>query len=134
MGFVAPPRPVLPFAHGQPTATSEANRGDADTEDLPPTEIERPASPPLPFAPAAVPTLTLQQYASLCAELHVFSDRAEAIFHQYGLGSPGDRTSVDLAWRERLRRNPAEHQGWQALYQRWVEYFEQKKAGSGAAG
>ena len=144
-----------------PEQTTTADGGDADTEEIPLAEVERPASPPLPFAPRAAPqqpevppggltaeraeaeaprpavpapaapppTLTLQQYASLCAELAVFRDRTEAIFHQYGLGNPRDRLFVDLGWQERLRRNPAEHQGWQVLYQRWVEHFEQKKAG-----
>jgi hypothetical protein len=77
-------------------------------------------------------TRSLQQYASLCAELAVFQDQAETIFHRYGLGNLRDRLTVDLSWQERLRRNPNEHQGWQALYRRWVEHFEQVKAGGGA--
>jgi hypothetical protein len=94
---------------------------------------------PLPFqpapaaarpAPAHAPKLTLQQYASLCAELAVFQDRTEAIFQQYGLGDPRDRLALDQAWQERLRQSPDEHQGWQALYRRWVEHFEEAKARS----
>lgn len=83
--------------------------------------------------PAAAPALTLQQYASLCAELAVFRDRTDAIFQRYGLADPRDRAAVDLSWKERLRRIPAENQGWQALYQRWVEHFErQMNAGGGS--
>jgi len=84
-----------------------------------------------PPAAGAPPPLTLQQYGSLCAEVAVFPDRTEAIFHKYGLGDLRDRRAADVSWQERLRRNPAEYQGWYALYQRWTEHFERLKAGGG---
>jgi len=126
MGFVAPLGPALPFA--------KAARVDDPRPDAPLASEAIPAPPapsPARAAPTAVapppPTLSLQQYASLCAELAVFPGRSEATFQQYGLGNMRDRLTVDLAWQERLRRNPAEHQGWQALHLRWVEHFQQMK-------
>jgi hypothetical protein len=72
---------------------------------------------------AAVPELTLEQYASLCSEIAVFPQQADAIFQRYGLGSQRDRPSVDRAWRERLRRDPSLYRDWQDLYQRYQEYW-----------
>jgi len=131
VGFVAARGPVLPFApeaRAWRSGPSEqlpgpAPRGAALTVGAPP-------EPPVESARPA-PTLTLQQYASLCAELAVSPDRTEAIFGQYGLGNLRDRLTVDLGWQERLRRNPAEYQGWQRIYQRWVAHFEDMKPGGG---
>lgn len=152
---VEPAAPGPPAPEGAARGTAEAADRAAETVDIPllsasaplpfpsraaPPEPPsrdvavdlpsgKPLSAPQPVTSAPPPALTLQQYASLCAELGVFRDRTEATFHKYGLGNLRDRLGVDLAWQERLRRNPAEYQGWQALYQRWVEHFEQIRAG-----
>lgn len=91
---------------------------------------EPPPSPEPPAPPPAAPSLTLQQYAALCAELSALPDRAEATFERYGLANRRDRLTVDLQWQDRLRRNPAEYQAWQALFQRWREHFEPQKPAS----
>jgi len=153
MGFVAPLAPALPFAQGaaalpSPPATVAAavpgvfsplqvtqaalsgtsmNFVLSNAPVLPFAPGTRPSPPATPVPCAPVPSLTLQQYASLCAELAVFRERTEAIFQQYGLGNLRDRLTVDLWWQERLRRNPAENQGWQALYQRWVAHFQEQR-------
>ena len=92
-----------------------------------------PAASGLPFRPAEPPTvllapglpsrLTLEQYASLCAEIAVFPRQVETIFHRYGLVSLHARLTVDLSWQERLRRNPAEYREWQELYKRYHAYW-----------
>ena len=71
----------------------------------------------------SAPELTLEQYASLCAELAVFPQHVEAIFQRYGLVSLQSRLTVDLTWRERLRRDVARHHAWQSLYQRYQTYW-----------
>ena len=127
MDFGAIRAAVLPFA----PAASASPPGPPRGAELAPGEplwstVPRPSPASAPPAPS--PTLTLQQYASLCAELAVFPDRTEAIFQQYGLGNLPDRVAVGLAWQERLRHNPEEHQGWQRIYQRWLAHFEELKA------
>ena len=119
------PRHVLPGTAGIDDGESETldipleelveeDTGSAALPFPPGAEPSRPKAPEPPAAAAAAgPTLTLQHYASLCAELAVFRDRSEAIFQHYGLGNPRDRVAVDLLWQERLRRNPTENQGWQ---------------------
>lgn len=151
-------RGALPFARGQappggaaqqPPSASAAASPDPDeawSEDrvTAPPPLAQPAGPDLPFAaqaaiepkpaPAqpssATTTLTLAQYASLCAELAASPQRTDAIFQRYGLLSKGDQLRTDLAWQERLRRNPAEYREWQEQYQRYhAHWIEQVRRG-----
>jgi hypothetical protein len=116
-----PVKDVLPFNSQAPSGIAAApspaagrSRPSGDT-----AEIVVAAMP-------QVPELTLDQYASLCAEISVSPQRADAIFQRYGLGSQRDRPAVDRAWRERLRRDPAQYREWQDLYIRYQEYWAQK--------
>lgn len=65
------------------------------------------------------PALTLNQYASLCAELSVFPPHAEAIFARHGLKELTHRRTIDWLWKERLRSDPVQNQRWQALYKHY---------------
>lgn len=86
---------------------------------------------PLPFQPAPSPGvasgpasgLTLEQYASLCAELAVFPQQVEMIFRKYGIASLRERLTLDLAWQERLRHNLLEYVEWHEFYQRYQTYW-----------
>jgi hypothetical protein len=99
----SPLRAVLPFQPApRPHAPAEAH----------PTAAHRPAAPPV----APLPTLTLEQYASMCAELAVFHDRPQAVFAKYGLSEPGQRAAVDAAWKARLARYPSEKAEWERRY------------------
>jgi hypothetical protein len=115
----------------------------AITTPIPPL---RPKGPELPFRPASAqhpgpapttppappPALTIEQYASLCAELAASPHQADAIFRRYGLESARERLDVDLGWQERLRRAPDEHRAWQNLYNRYHAYWvEQARPGHG---
>ncbi|WP_437977838.1 hypothetical protein WMF11_14130 [Sorangium sp. So ce295] len=74
------------------------------------------AAPAAPSAPPPTPALSLEQYASLCADLAASPGDAEALFARYGLGRPEERAAVDAFWRDRLARDPAAHRRWQELY------------------
>lgn len=127
---------ALPFAegksaappHGEPRPTASPAPPVLDE-----TRIGSVISPfALPFAEraggpappaAALPTLTLEQYASLCSELSVFAAQEEAVFARYGLGSRPLRAAANVAWTARLRQNQAEYAEWQALYRRYHAYW-----------
>jgi hypothetical protein len=119
------PRDLVEWLRKAPLPFEAARREEGEapmsaapvTAPVPPTA---PAGDPLPFRPAppAAPALGFDEYASLCAELAVFPDQAEAAFARYGLANAQVRRDVDLAWQERLRQNPAEFTAWQTLYQR----------------
>ncbi|WP_437736672.1 hypothetical protein [Sorangium sp. So ce1335] len=74
------------------------------------------ATPAAPSSPPSAPALSLEQYASLCAELAVAPGDAEALFARYGLDRPDARLAVDRFWRDRLARDEAAHRRWQELY------------------
>jgi hypothetical protein len=130
-------RAALPFMVKQQQAAAEAAAQSAVAAPNLPAAAPppRPAAPPAadtPFrqpaaqeaepAPSA-PALTLEQYAALCAELAALPQQSSVIFQRYGLASTSDRLRTDLAWQERLRRNPAEYQEWQGLYGRYYAYW-----------
>jgi hypothetical protein len=88
----------------------------------------------LPFAPraappqaAATPDLTLDQYASMCAELAVFKDRQERIFTKYGLADPARRAALDAAWKARLARFPSERSEWERRYLQFEASWRRQK-------
>lgn len=112
-----------------------------ETMDLPAGLVARiAAARPLPFAtkdpsPPAPPTLapapperpaarlTLEQYASLRAELTVFADRGAAVLARYGLADPKVRAAEEGAWEERLRRRPEERARLAQLCQSYVRHL-----------
>ncbi|MFO0590458.1 MAG: hypothetical protein U0441_23145 [Polyangiaceae bacterium] len=126
-----PPKP----AAMPPAATfASAARGDHGTSARPasladgskrPFEHSASCSPP-PSVQASM--LTLEQHASLSAELVVFQDRAEAVFGKYGLTDIRQRLTAEQSWRERLRKNPDEQKEWQRLHQHYVAYWTTSKS------
>lgn len=66
--------------------------------------------------------LTLAQYAALCAELAAFPRSTEETFQRYGLADLRSRLTVDMAWQDRLRRNPGEYREWQTAYQQHLAF------------
>ena len=119
----------LPF-QGQEGDAAPASAHGAPISEAPATAPVRPSAvqqPALPFAPAGGATvLSLEQHASLCAELAVFPQRQEVIFKRYGLAGLRERQAEDVAWRERLQQNAAAHQEWQARYRAYFAYWSQQ--------
>lgn len=124
----APPSITAPPSSGPITASSPFLRPSGSVLPF------RPPSPPEVASPAPAPPLgvdlSLEQYAALCAELAAAPQASEATFQRYGLTSAQQRVSLDLAWRERLQRNPEEYRRWQDLHRRAQERLaEQARRG-----
>jgi hypothetical protein len=113
-------------AERPPPPPSPPSLGSTITGPLP---LLRPTEPVLPFQATRSPELSLERYASLCAELSVRPAESEAIFARHGLGAIRDRLGTDLAWQERLRKNPAEYRAWQELYQRYQIHWTEQRRG-----
>jgi hypothetical protein len=65
-------------------------------------------------APATTwPRLSLDTYASLCAELSVFPERVPEILKKYGIADEAGRRGVDREWAERLAAHPETQDLWQ---------------------
>lgn len=130
---------ALPFV--QPAPEPAAGRGHARTLKVP---VMRPALggtlpvgddsiahtvAALPFAGAAaaavvpIPQLTVEAYASLCAELSVSPERAGEILLRYHVPSAASRQALDAQWQAWLAERPdlrAAFEEAQAIYARWL--------------
>jgi hypothetical protein len=128
---------VLPFGD-KPSAdfvaamSAPASRNDPSGETvMVPAIREAPAARPLPFAeqtpprltPAAsptkpAPTLTLQQYASLSAELSVAPESA-ATLSRYGIPDAAARRELDRTWAARFTSEPDLRRQWETLFNQY---------------
>ena len=75
------------------------------------------AGAPVPFGGGA-PSLTVQQYAQLCALLAERPDEAGASFAKYGLADDAARAAVDAEWKARLASDETNRQLFELLYER----------------
>ncbi|MBK8255243.1 MAG: hypothetical protein IPK82_21600 [Polyangiaceae bacterium] len=122
----SPLKRVVPF---QKQAAPAAPTPAAPTTPPAAAAAATPAAPPTPAA--NTPELTLEQYASLCAELLVFKGRGDAVFAKYGLADLKKRLTVDLTWQEKLRRNPELNARWQQLYKHYTAHWTAQVQGKG---
>lgn len=140
--------PTLPFAAGSPapaiaiaTALPKVNRAPAELTgtrgvDLSALGAALPflggAPPPVPAAPPAPPTptgqsfgldsWTVEQYASLCAEM-AFNPAATAeTLSRYRLTSES-RIELDHRWKVRLSGDRAAMEKWQSAYQTYLTFL-----------
>lgn len=112
--------PALPFVRPRAVAAPAA-----------PTAQAPPAVDPLaPTVSAGVrpshnqeASLSLEFYASLCAELAVFTGQAEEVFARYGLQNVRERREFDQRFQARLQRDPRQFAAWQRLYARYFAHW-----------
>jgi hypothetical protein len=81
------------------------------------------AAPPPAVAAPRPPELTVQQYASLCAELAVYPARADAIRLKYRVADAQTMAALEGVWRERFAKDPATRADWQKQaeqFQTWL--------------
>ncbi len=94
----------------------------------PPLPPKAPPPPPLaaapPPAPAAapLPSLTVEQHASLCAELAFTPARADDILGRYRV-TPEGKARFDQVMRERFAENPTLQSRWQEAYQVYYAFL-----------
>lgn len=69
--------------------------------------------------------ISLDQFASLTAELEAFPDDHERIYGLYGLTDAAARAACERAWRTRLANDPNLHRDWKSLT---AHYRRQRRA------
>jgi hypothetical protein len=114
-GTAPPVFPSTPKRPRAPTNTVELRDPDFD----PPTIAEDDA----PDASAALPTFTVEHYASLCAEIAANPEDVEAIRRKYHLASKDQHVALDCAFNIRFARDDALHAHWRSLvasYTSWI--------------
>jgi len=93
-----------------------------------PTDVDQ----TLPLTQSGVSTkessLTLEQYASLCAELAVYPERKADILPRYGLDGDAGRQLEDAVWMRRLSIGGGKiGKQWQQLVIRYREWLVQQR-------
>lgn len=79
---------------------------------------------PKEVAPAVpVVAMPLQTYASFCAELAVFPERAAEIGRKYNVANEEARAVVDLDWRSRMEAQPAMRAEWEKLFTTYRDWL-----------
>lgn len=63
--------------------------------------------------PVRLPDLTLDAYASLCAELSVFPTKTEEIFRKYGVADDRVKRGLDQRWQDLFTTAPPLRDEWQ---------------------
>ncbi len=117
--------------------------------DISETTLDQPflrARPVLPFRPsfeepevvtadlamnAAPIGLTLEQYASLSAELATFPEATAQILARYGIHSVRERTLWEQPWIQKIRDNAEERRAWEMFYERYRAYWAHLAARGG---
>ena len=96
-----PASPALPFAGA---------KGPPPAPPPPPPIVGKPASD--------LPSLSVEQYASLCVELELEPERTAETLQRYRL-TPELRASLDAAWRERLAQGSGLYAAWSQAVTRY---------------
>ena len=109
MGPEAPAGPSLPFKGGPPERPPTLN-----------APSPAPQTPPA-VRPADLPELSIEQYASLNAELELHPQRTGEILSRYGM-SEAQRARFDAFWRSRLASPDARraYEQAHATYKAWL--------------
>jgi hypothetical protein len=106
---------ISPFASGAPLPFVKAPPKPASPPAAAPSP---PVAAPSPAVAAASPPagLTLEQYASLCAELAFSPAQADATLGRYRVSAAG-KAELDQYWGARLAADPALNTKWREAYQ-----------------
>jgi hypothetical protein len=135
--------PALPFTPGVPSigekppdAMPRVNRAPKALTGTADLNLRVIAAAVLPFgqgasrkpaSPAAVPSLTLEQYATLSAELSLAPERAAHIRARYLVTSDEAFRALNQQWQERLSADPALSRRFAALREHYRNWLTQKK-------
>ncbi|WP_437592660.1 hypothetical protein [Sorangium sp. So ce1000] len=117
---------TLRRSSGEPDASSA--RPAASTPASPSVAVPAPASEgDLPGARGALPSLSLQQYAVLCAEssLGAASSFDQALL-RHGIADRDLWKAVDRSWQDRLEREPILTLRWMELTTRYREHLTRR--------
>ena len=102
-----PPPPAAPQPQPQPAAMADV-RATMAVGDI------RFGAGALPFKPAGMPELTVEQYAALMVELEAYPEKRGEVLAMYGIHTDAAWTACDEHWTARLVGDPA-------LRQRWIK-------------
>lgn len=117
----APPPPVIKRAPEKLAGTLPLGQGPLP---LPATPFRATATPATPVS--APPRLTLEQHASLCAELAFYSGREEAVLLRYGVDAAG-KSTLDDHYRGAVQKSPEARLAWNRTFQTYSSWLAKQR-------
>lgn len=84
------------------------------------------AAPARPSNPAALPSLSVEQYASLHAEIAAFPSREGATLARYHLPDGSARRALDKQWHQKFEDAPALYEKWKEHYARYLAWLKKQ--------
>jgi hypothetical protein len=84
------------------------------------------ATPQTAAPVSAPPRLTLEQHASLCAELAFYSGREEAVLVRYGVDAAG-KSSLDDHYRGAVQKSPEARLAWNRTFQTYSSWLAKQR-------
>jgi hypothetical protein len=128
-----PPTPDPPAAPSSPepppTAetgnAAELDEGEDEFRETVAVDTQSPLKEALTDAPgvANLPDLTIQQYASLCAEREVKPAEQEMTCQKYGIADEATRGALDAHWQRLFQTQPQVQERWQELFSQYVAWL-----------
>jgi hypothetical protein len=134
VGTLSPFASVLPFASAEPTPAKSPPKPPPAPPPPPPRAATPAAPPPPPSQPAApaaaaaaaapllVEGLTLEQHASLCAEMAHTPAWASTILGRYRV-TPEAKAGMDQAWKARFTADPSLERRWHEAYRLYFAFL-----------
>ena len=125
--------PVQPSSVASPVPTTPPTPMRMGAETLP-VDPTLPPAPALPFGPPAAevpavppfPAMSVQTYASFCAELAVLPDKATEVHARYHVASEAVRTALDHHWQANFTAHPETRATWQQLVDHYREWLQRQ--------
>jgi hypothetical protein len=102
-------------ANPGPAALPPGMRGFVDMRSTQLSPEAPPTNPALPFVGAAIPQLTLEQYAWMCVELALYPAHTPEVLRRHGVNAE-QRARLDAYWGARVRGDGSVKAAWDRFY------------------
>jgi hypothetical protein len=117
-GEATPPKPAAAALADKPIGLGSTVVG----------EVMSPLVAALPFQKSSgserLPQLTLEQYASLCAERNAKPGELEATLRKYGLADDKAERSLDDQWKQSFDARPKQRERWLQMVREYTAWLE----------
>lgn len=115
-----PPKPVAAGLEDKPLGLGSTVVG----------EVMSPLASALPFEKkidaSGLPQLTLEQYASLCAERNAKPGELEATLRKYGLADSKAERALDDQWKATFESQPKQRERWLQMVREYTVWLESR--------
>lgn len=123
----APAQPAQALPAAAPAQAAPAQPAQALPAAAPAQPAPAPAFAAVARPNSAAPEMTLDAYASLCAEMTVHPQHRADILRRYGIADDAALRVLHVRWRDRFVQDPATESQWQSKYKTFRDWLAQKR-------